>query len=144
MDPTTKDQLHLLSIFHYVLAALAALFSLFPVIHIAVGVAMVSGALDGKNGGAPPPAAFGWIFVVLGVLFMLMGASYAVLVALAGRFLARMRNWTFCVVIAAVSCAFFPFGTVLGVFTIIVLSQQEVKTAFQAARGSSPSAARPA
>ena len=67
--------------------------------------------------------------------------AYAVLVALAGSFIARTRHWTFCIVVAAVSCAFFPFGTVLGVFTIIVLSKPDVKAAFD---GPPPLGAQPA
>jgi hypothetical protein len=31
---------------------------------------------------------------------------------------------------ACIDCAFFPFGTVLGVFTILTLSRETVKTLF--------------
>jgi hypothetical protein len=51
--------------------------------------------------------------------------------AIAGRCLARARHWTFCVVMAAISCAFFPFGTVLGVFTIVALAKPEAKELFE-------------
>lgn len=135
MDPTTENHLRLLATFHYVLAALSALFSLLPVVYIAVGVAMLSGAMDGKDA---PPEAFGWLFVIMGALAMLIGATYVVLVVLAGRFVSGRRHWTFCIVVAAISCAFFPFGTVLGVFTVIVLSRAEVKGAFEA--GAAPGA----
>jgi hypothetical protein len=36
-----------------------------------------------------------------------------------------------CFVVAAIECIFMPFGTVLGVFTIIVLSRPSVKALFQ-------------
>lgn len=133
MDAGTESQLRLLSIFHYVLAGLSALFSLLPIIYIGVGVAMLSGAFDGREGRSAPPPAFGWFFVAMGAVFLLMGATYVVLLALAGRFLARRRHSTFCIVVAALSCAFFPFGTVLGVFTIIVLARPDVKAAFDRA-----------
>ncbi len=108
---------------------LGALFSLFPAAYIAMGVAFITGQLDGRSGRGPPPA-FGWIFA--------MGASSVILVVLAGRFIARRRHWTYCIVVAAVSCAFFPFGTVLGVFTILVLSREEVKAHFAALAGPRP------
>ena len=38
----------------------------------------------------------------------------------------------FCVVTAGVMCAFAPFGTVLGVFTLLVLHRPAVKAAFAA------------
>jgi hypothetical protein len=69
--------------------------------------------------------------VAIGIAFTLAGATYVVLVALAGRFIARRHHWMFCIVMAGLSCAFFPFGTVLGVFTIVVLSRSDVKAAFE-------------
>ncbi len=36
----------------------------------------------------------------------------------------------FCLVMACVACLFMPFGTVLGVFTIIVLARPSVQTLF--------------
>jgi hypothetical protein len=126
-----REQLRLLSVFHYVLAGVTALFSLFPLIHVGIGVAIVSGKFPlGARGG--PPDAFGWIFIVMGAVFILMGFAFAVLVAVAGRFLRQGRHWTYCVVMAALCCAFFPFGTALGVFTFIALAKAEVKALFEA------------
>ena len=128
---TPREQLRLLSIFHYVLAGLSGLFSLLPLIYIALGLAIVTGKLPSNAKGPPMPDAFGWLFVGVGTLMMLMGITYTVLLAIAGRCLARARHWTFCVVMAAISCAFFPFGTVLGVFTIIALAKPETKALFE-------------
>ena len=123
-----QEHLRLLSIFHYVLAAIAALFSLMPVIHIAMGIAMLSGAFEQQKG---PDAQFiGWLFVLLGGVFIVFGLAYAVLISLAGKYLVRRTHYTFCLVIACISCAFMPFGTVLGVFTIIVLNRDSVKELF--------------
>ena len=36
----------------------------------------------------------------------------------------------FCLVMGAVECVFMPFGTVLGIFTIIVLMRESVKPLF--------------
>jgi len=47
--------------------------------------------------------------------------------AVAGRFTARQKHDTFCFVMACVECLFMPLGTVLGVFTILVLNRQGVK-----------------
>jgi hypothetical protein len=135
MTPETRSHVHLLSVFHYVLAGVSALFSLFPLLYVALGAAMLTGAFERGSRGPPPPPVFGWFMIVLGAAFMLMGATYVVLVVLAGRFLARTRHWTFCIVVAALSCAFFPFGTALGVFTIMVLSREDAKAAFRGGDG---------
>lgn len=144
MDASTSEHLRLLSIFHYVLAGLGAVFSLLPVVYMGIGFAIVSGVFEGRTPKGGPPPEFGWIFVAIGGAMLVLGLGYVVLVAIAGRFLARRRNWTYCIVIAGLSCAFFPFGTALGVFTIITLSRPEVKAAFQGASlpGAPPSAQR--
>lgn len=50
---------------------------------------------------------------------------------ISGRCLARRRNRLFSFVMAAFLCMFMPFGTVLGIFTIIVLSRESVKRLYE-------------
>lgn len=107
-----------------------AVFSMFPLLHLAFGIAMVSGALDDMDNGNPPPAVFGWMFVILPAAFIIFGLVMAICVAIAGRCLQQRRNYTFCLVIAGIECMFMPIGTVLGVFTIIVLLRPTVKELF--------------
>lgn len=121
------EHLRLLSVFHYVVAGLLGVFSLFPVIHLTLGILMVTGQLDDAN---PPPALFGWMFVLLPALMILGGLALALCMAVAGYKLGHHRAYTYCLVVAAVECLFMPFGTVLGVFTIIVLMRPSVKERF--------------
>jgi hypothetical protein len=126
-----KDLEHLkwLSIGFYVYAGLTALFACFPFIHLAIGIAIVTGQLDeGKN---PPPAAFGWLFVGAASIFILIGWAIAICSFLAGKYIKQQKNYTFIFVMAAVACMFAPLGTVLGVFTIIVLLRDSVKALFE-------------
>jgi len=131
MNDTQRDLQHLqlLSVFHYVVAALIALFSMLPLIHLGIGIAMVTGAFDGDQ--APPPALVGWGLIAFASAFILSGLTIALLVALAGRALARRRRYTFCCVMAGVACVFMPFGTALGVFTLIVLLRPGVRELFE-------------
>lgn len=130
----SQDQQHLdlLGVFHYVVAGIAALFSLFPVIHLVMGLAMVTGQFPDMHArpGQPNPALFGWFFVVFAAIFILCGLTFSALLAYAGRCLRQRRRYTFCLVMAAISCVFMPFGTVLGVFTLIVLTKPTVKPLF--------------
>jgi hypothetical protein len=82
------DQLRLLSIFHYVVGGIAALFSLFPLIHVALGLAMISGRLDG-NANGPDVYLFGWLFVAFAGIAIVSGITLAVCLILAGHFLSQ-------------------------------------------------------
>lgn len=125
-----REYLRLLSIFHYVVGGLAALFACFPIIYIAVGVLAVyaPGTMDAE--GDALPALFGWVFIVVGAGLMLLGWAFVVFTIITGRYLARQVHYMFCMVMAAIECIFMPFGTVLGVFTIIVLARPSVKKMF--------------
>ena len=60
------DHLRLLTIFHYVVAGLAALFAMFPLIHLAMGLFLVFCAKNFSGPGqTPPPVWFGWIFIIV-------------------------------------------------------------------------------
>ena len=61
---------------------------------------------------------------------MLVGLAFAVCVILTGRYIVRHKHYIFCLVMASLNCLFMPFGTILGVFTIVVLMRPSVKTLF--------------
>jgi len=46
----------------------------------------------------------------------------------------------FCVVMAGIACMFMPFGTVLGVFTLVVLTKPVVRELFDGAPAVAPMA----
>src|SRR5437899_13028568 len=129
-----EDHLRLLSIFHYVVGGLSALFALFPIIHMVMGLFLILAPEKFGAKGDPPPAFIGWFFVAFAACFMLAGWVFATLVILTGRFLARRKYYTFCFVMAAVESLFMPFGTVLAVFTLVVLLREPVKGMFEANR----------
>jgi hypothetical protein len=121
------EHLRLLSVFHYVVAGLFALVSLLPGIHMVLGLLMATGHLAPEDDGSQ---VIGWLMAGCASFFMVIGLCFAALIALAGRSLALRRRYTFSLVIAAVLCLFVPFGTVLGVFTILVLVRPSVRALF--------------
>lgn len=129
-----EEHLRLLSVFHYVVGGLAALFAFFPIIHLIMGIAMIFGGFEGDSGEGPP-SILGYMFVVIAVVLMLAGWAFAICLIAAGRCLSKRKHYIFCLVMAAISCLFMPFGTVLGVFTIIVLVRPAVKELFSASKG---------
>ena len=78
----------------------------------------------------PPPPWFGAIFAGIGALVFVSVEGMAALSFLTGRFLSKRQHRTFCVVISALNCMSLPFGTALGVFTLVVLQRPSVKALF--------------
>jgi len=134
-----KEHIRLLSIFHYVVGGMLWLFSLFPVIHLVIGIFLLTAGFSGCSQNQDIPVDFnedvsakiiGGMFVAIASLIIVTGLTIAFFVIRAGRKLGRHESRTFCLVIAAILCAFLPFGTVLGVFTIIILSKPETRELF--------------
>ena len=127
---TDNEHLKLLCIFHYVVSGMAALFACFPIIQLVFGLFFILAPEKFGHGSQQPPALIGWFFVVFASVFILLGWTFAALLLIVGRFLARRKHYTFCFVAVCVACLFMPFGTVLGVFAILVLNRQSVKGLF--------------
>ena len=136
-QPTSQDQEHLrlLSVFHYVVAGLTGLFGCLPILHLIVGISILtgSGPFGRTSAGPPLPHLFGVFFIVIAVVMISWFWATAILNLVAARALVRQRRYTLCLVTAGFDCMFMPFGTVLGVFTIIVLMRPSVKALFQPA-----------
>lgn len=130
-DAQDAEHLRLLAIFHYVMAGVTALVGSFPLLHVGLGIAMILGVLPGME--TDPGAHLGgWIFFLVGATITTCAWIFAAAVAWAGRNLAQRRRWTACFVVAVILCALAPLGTVLGVFSILVLQRPSVKALFAA------------
>lgn len=127
-DPDA-EHLKLLAIFHYVLGGLGFFAACFPLIHVALGTLMIvaPGAMGVEQPQAAPPKIVGFLFLGIGTVFVLLGWTMAVCTVISGRMIARRRRRTFTVVVAALLCMFMPLGTILGVFTLILLQKDSVK-----------------
>jgi hypothetical protein len=128
------DHLRLLSIFHYVGAGLA-LFGLgFLAVHYLFFHAFLDNAELWKNqkGAVPPPkeffAIFKWLYVIFGAWLVVSGVANV----LSGAFISQRKNRTFSIIVAAMNCVHIPLGTVLGVFTIVVLLRPSVRDVYEA------------
>jgi hypothetical protein len=124
------EHLRLLAIFHYVVGGLMAFFACIPFLHVFLGLAFLLAPQAFDHGHNAPPAFLGLLFVIFGGIFILIGWTMAILVILTGRFLGQRRHYTFCFVMACVMCIWMPLGTILGVFSLIVLNRASVKPLF--------------
>jgi hypothetical protein len=128
----SADHLRLLSVFHYIWAALGIFGLGFLALHWSIMSPMLDPEFLARQKNPPPPemirifAHFGWFYAA----FAVYGVTTMVLNALAGRWLQARRNRTFCIVVAALNCISIPLGTVLGVFTLVVLTKPDVQRSF--------------
>ena len=124
------EHLRLLSIFYYVKGCISALFACIPIIHVVLGLVFIIAPEVFGHGNNQPPAFLGLLLVMLGGFLILFGWTFAILALVTGRCIARRKHYTFCLVVACIECLSVPFGTVLGVFTILVLNRRSVKELF--------------
>ncbi|MEO1095645.1 MAG: hypothetical protein AAFX01_12170 [Cyanobacteria bacterium J06638_28] len=137
-DDKSREHLKLLSIFHYIYGGIAGALSLFSVTHLAMGISFISSpnAFPSPEPLSPaveeafPFAFFGWMFVVIGLIALVLGLTFAVCLIVSGRCLAQRKRYWFSFIVACFACLSLPLGTILGVFTLVVLSRSSVKTLY--------------
>jgi len=127
MSVTGKDTLHLLSIFHYIMAGIITLIFCLPLLHLAMGITLTVGGLSREE---PVLGILGAAISAVVGLIILLGWGIAFLVFLAGKNLDRQTKYQVCLYGAGVLCIFIPMGTVLGIFTLITLQDDSVKEMF--------------
>jgi hypothetical protein len=130
------DHLNLLSIFHFVGAGLALIGILFLVAHFAIFHTIFSNPKIWENQKQGPPpqelfAVFKWVYVFGGTWLVTSG----VLNVLSGLYLRARKHRTFSMIVAGINCIHIPLGTVLGVFTMIVLLRDSVLELYEAEAG---------
>lgn len=124
---TSDDVSHLkaLALAFTILGYLGMFLSLFPLIHIAVGIGIITGAIDGKV-----PPFMGWLLLGIGIMILLLGEALSICMLFTAKHLTRRTGYMFSFVVACIACINVPIGTILGILTIIVLSRPSVKAAF--------------
>jgi uncharacterized membrane protein YhaH (DUF805 family) len=130
-----EEHLKLLSLGYLVSAGVSAFFSLFGLLYVFMGVTMSTTfshlpQTPANSAQSPSPAFVGWIFACIGLVFFLAATAMT-----AARFRAawciKHRKWrVFCMVIAGIGCLEFPYGTALGVLSLIVLGRDSVVQLF--------------
>lgn len=133
-----EEDLRLLPVTYWVLGSMNLVFMLYGLLYVGMGIMFV--VIPVKPGESPPPAAFAWFFILFGLAFMLGFGIDGALKILAGFWIRARRRRVMCLVIAGLSCAWVPFGTMVGVFTFLTLARPSVIALFDAppAQGASP------
>jgi hypothetical protein len=129
MTEEDANHLNLLGIFHYVLGGITIAGGFCPSIHLTIGILSLTGVMKGDSGEAMP-ISLSILFTVFPAMIMIAAWALGGVMLYAGSQL-RQRQWLlFCQVVAGIECICIPLGTVLGVFTLIVLNRPRVQAAF--------------
>jgi len=132
------EHLKLLSIFHFILAALGLLGIAFLAFHFVLMIAIFTNPEMWKNAkSGPPPEIFFKLMMggyAFGLVVILTGG---VLNLLSGLFICKRRHRMFSIIIGGLNCLHVPLGTLLGVFTILILSRDSVRKTYEVSGGSS-------
>lgn len=139
----TTDQSHLklLAVFHFVGSGLGVVGLGFIALHYVLMRSVFNNPDVWLQSDQPPPPpgifAFLQWFYLLGVVWCV---ASAVLNLVSGFSLLKRKRRTFSLVVAGINCVHMPLGTVLGVFTIIVLLRDSVRVLYE---GAHPTAGSP-
>lgn len=152
-----EDRLRWLSLCHYVAGAMAAIgasfFLLYAVMFLAFSCVPMDAWEEDDDGPAdvvvesmdpvedrlslieddkpePPPQ---WLFGILGGVFLalvILGWCFAALTIYAGVCLKKRRHRLLIQITAALNCLFIPYGTLLGVLTLVALETPAARRLF--------------
>lgn len=127
----TEHDLRLLSIGFFVQAGIAAFYTIMLLAYAGFASVILAGIAQPANdsGQNLPPGFLPFMSIFMLILALIAGA-YTVALFVAGLWLRRFRNILFIQVVAAFNCVAIPYGTVLSIFTFLVLQRPSAKQMF--------------
>lgn len=137
-----EEHLRLLSLGYMISAGISAFFSLFGLMYVFMGIMMSSIIAHtpqvATKTGQEPPAFIGWLLTGIGLGFFLILIALAAAKFRVGFCVKHRRSRTFCLVVAGITCLGIPYGTILGVFSFMVLGRDSVAQQFNPVVASRP------
>lgn len=129
-----EEHLRLLKIGYYILAGITALYSFLSLMFLLFGSLMYSSVMQTEAGSQLDPRSIALVFLGIAIAGLVLGFGSALSAWLVAVSLRDRRRRTFCIVVAASSCLYIPWGALIGVSTIIVLNRPAVKALFAEAK----------
>jgi hypothetical protein len=123
------EHLRVLVICHYLLAGLTALCAL-PFLAVPLCLALIGKSLSaGPLEDLPADLVAQLVRYLMWSMFLLTWV-HAGVIAYIGRCLARRTQYLACLIFSGLNATMVPLGTVLGIFTIVILARPSVKDLF--------------
>ena len=111
---------------HWVLAGLVFIAAAVPAFYASLGLDLVFNAAPSSR----PDVGTGWRILLTGLAWVLACFAYVLMLIASARALRLRRRYRLVVATNLLSCLFVPFGTALGLVTLVVLLDPEVRLAF--------------
>ena len=124
--------LNLLAIFHLIVAGIVGLLACLPLIELFISVPMLKDvpyALS-QNEFFSQTTLAPLIFILIPSGITVVGWMFAIAIALNGYYLKNRKWLDYCMVVSGMETIFMPFGTILGVFAMILLTKPNIKNLF--------------
>ena len=137
-----QEHLRLLALFHYVSGGLTVAFSSLFIVHTLFFSFVASHpewVADHRlqHIAELPFNLMRMLAFVMGSMVAL-GVAFGVVQILSGRFIARRRYRGISLAVAIVNLVMIPYGTLLGVFTLLVLARESVRALYLQDQGDRP------
>ncbi len=128
------EQLRLLTLFHYISGGLAIVFSSIFILYLLMISMIVNNPQFKQSTQAQmngvSPADFISIFIYIFGAIITLGIMYGIAQIIAGNFIKQRKHRLFIIIVAIPNLLFIPYGTLLSIFTLIVLSRPWVVALF--------------
>jgi hypothetical protein len=133
-----EEHLRLLSLFHYIAGGITLFISLIILFEFILLLIFWESLMQGYNqhrftGNHELDTTFLAIFFYLMLIIMLIVITFGILEILSARFIKLRKHRIFSFIIAILNLLSIPYGTILGIMTIIVLSRNSVKEIYNSA-----------
>jgi len=122
-----EEHLRLLALFHYISGGMTLVFSLFFAVMFAFMGLIFAKIPAQPPGQHPPPVEIFWLFGIFIGIGVLLGA----LEIIAARCISLRRARVFTLIMALPGVMFIPYGTILSIFTLLVLDRGSVKKLYE-------------
>jgi len=124
-----QNNLNTFRILFLVKGIITLCFSLFFILYAGIGF-FFNTAMKHNPENPELPFNFGWIFVIVGGIGLIICVAFGILTLLASKYLKELKNYNFIFTIAILNCITGVLGILLGVFTLVELTKPEVKQLF--------------
>lgn len=129
-----NEHLNLLSLFQLISGIFTLAYSVFMALYFGIiTFAFIFG--DRFDAAENPlnsnfPIEFRTVFISIMVICLTFAIALGIAKIFSSKFLKQRKNRTFSIVISCIECFSFPYGTLLGVLSIIVLNRGNVKNIY--------------